>query len=214
MELREFDIANEIKTRVLLGGNLGKRTSRKIIDCFNSLSDESTLLIDITTANVINYNFCSEAIGPLIKLLIDDKEESKAARKYMMVKVDPVRKIRLLDGILFYIYKKRNTKDSDEAFVEHNLSIKLFNTQTKKIEFIGKLSKLQSDILDLINHKMEISAKDIAATIGITIEEAIGNNLKNLTKQFFVYETERNNEVFYCSFNKFIKGESNVEFDE
>lgn len=215
MELREFDIANEIKTRVLLGGNLGNRTSRKIIDCFNNLSDESTLLIDITKANVIHYNFCSEAIGPLIKLLIkDDKEESKAVRKYMIVKVAPYQKIKLLDGILFYIYREKNTEDSEKPFIEHNLAIKLFNTHTNKLEFIGKRSEQQSNILDLINQKMEINAKDIAATIGITVEEAIENNLENLIKQFFVYTIKKNKEIFYCSFNNFLKEDSNVKLAE
>lgn len=215
MGLKEFDIANEIKTRILLGGNLGNRTSRRIIDRFNDLSYESTLLIDITKANVTDYRFCSEAIGPLIKLLVkDDNKESKVARKYMIVKVDPDQKISLLAGILFHIHKKKSTKDSEESFIEHNLAIKLFNTRTNQLEFIGKLSKLQSNILNLINQKMEVNAKDIAAQIGITVEEAIENNLKNLTKQFFVYETERNNEIFYCSFNNIFKEESNVKLAE
>lgn len=204
MELKTFDIIKEIKTRILLGSNLGDRTSKKIIDCFTNLQDGSALLIDITEADVIDYNFCSTAIGPLFKLLL----EGKFKGKYVMIKVDPDQKLNLLEGILWYIYKKRSERDIIDSFVENSLSIKLLNSQTGKLEFIGKLDALQEKILNLINEQNELTAKNIAEKTEISVEDAI-KQLKTLSDKFFIYTKKpvpeiKGKDELYCSFYNFL----------
>jgi len=204
MELKIFDISNEIKTRILLGSNLGARTSPKIIECFTNLQDDSALLIDITGSDVIDYNFCSTAIGPLFELLL--KGEFKG--KYVIIKVEPDQKLNLLEGMLWYIYKKRSERDIIDSFVENDLSVKLLDASTGKLEFIGKLDELQERVLNLINEQKEITAKDIAEKIEISIEEAI-NQLEILSEKFFIYTKkhdlpEKRRDDIYCSFYNFL----------
>jgi len=200
MELMIFDISNEIKTRILLGSNLGNRTSKKIIDCFSILPDGSALLIDITGSDVIDYNFCSTAIGPVFKSLHDGEFKGK----YVIIKADPDQKLNLLAGILWYVTKKRNETDIIGSFVENGLSVKLLNASTGKLEFIGKLDKLQEEILNLINEQKELTAKDVAEKTEISVEEAI-KQLKILSTNFFIYtkkpvSPEKRKDDIYCSF--------------
>jgi ribosomal protein S25 len=200
MGLKSFDISNEIKTRILLGSNLGDRTSKKIIECFKYLPDDSALLIDITGSDVIDYNFCSTAIGPVFKSLHDGEFKEK----YVIIKVDPDQKLNLLEGILWYVTKKRNEIDIIGSFVENGLSVKLLNASTGKLEFIGKLDELQEKILKLINEQKELTAKDIAEKTEISVEEAI-KQLKFLSNNFFIYtkkpvSQEKRKDDIYCSF--------------
>lgn len=204
MEAKTFDISDEIKTRVLLGSNLGDRTSKIIIDWFTNLQDDSALLIDITGADVIDYNFCSTAIGPLFKSLLQGNFKAK----YVMIKVDPDQKLNLLEGILWHIYRKRSEKEIIDSFVSNSLSIKLLNTQTGKLEFIGELDELQEKILNLINDQKELTAKEIAEKTDISVEDTI-EKLKTLNDKFFIFtkkpfSREKGRDDFYCSFYNFL----------
>jgi len=200
MELINFDIASEIKTRILLERGLGERTSQRLIDRLETMPDHSVFLVDITGADVIDYNFCSAAVGPLIKSLT----ENRFKNKYVIIKIDPDLKLNLLEGILVFLSIKTSEKDSEESFIERNLAIKLLNTQTNEIEFIGELSGYKKDILNLINEKLEMSSTDISKEIGKPVEEII-KNLKELEDQFFIYTKRRVNEILYYSFYTCLK---------
>lgn len=195
MDINEFDVANIIKTRILLEKRLGSQAGEILLESFKSIPDGTTMRIDLTGADVIDYNFCSTAIGPLIKSL--NKPEFK--KKYVIIKADPDQKDNLLDGILFYISGIRSGKKSTESFIENNLSIKLHNAETDELEFIGKLNDIQNNILNLINNKNELTINDIAKEIDKTVE-LTHKNLEELEKQFFIYTKQIENEVFYCSF--------------
>jgi hypothetical protein len=201
MELKKFNIAIEMKTRTLLGEILGEKTSLKLSNYFGNMPDDSTLLIDITEANVIDYHFCATSIGPLFKSV----QNSKYKRKHIIIKIDPDQISNLLAGLSWYLYKERTEADSLTFFKEKNLSIKLLNSQENRIEFIGNIDKLQNQILSIINKKMEISANDIAKTINKTVEETI-EKLNGLIKLSFIFKKEKETEVFYCSFNSLFQG--------
>lgn len=203
MELMIFDVADEMKTRILLENKIGDQVFKRILDCFNTLPDYSTLLIDITGADVIDYNFCSRAIGPLMKSL----HEGKFENKYVIVKNDPEQELNLLEGILLFICQKKSGKNSKESFIDNNLSIKLLNARTNELEFIGKLSELQINILDLINEEKEVTSNNIANKINKSVEETI-KILDTIIDQFFIYKKIEETTELYCSFfNLLIEGE-------
>lgn len=202
LTLSEFDIVNEIKTRFFLGEKLGEKISPKIIAAFSKLPDDSTLRIDITGADASEYKFYRTAIGPLFKSLCDGEFN----KKYLIIKLDYEQVPLLLEGILWYIFPEKPSKeDPKSSFVKNNLSIKLFYSQDEKLEFCGPLEEMEKKILNLINEQKKLTANGVAKNLGISVEEAI-KQLKKLEGKFFIYteKPEKGRDDSYCSFYNFL----------
>ena len=92
-----------------------------------------------------------------------------------------------------------------------DLYIKLFNTYTKKIEFIGKLDELDEEILNFVNVEKEITANKISDHMGLSVEDTI-EKLESLRKYYFIFKKkpvspEMGKDDLYCSFYNLFVGD-------
>jgi hypothetical protein len=200
MELKNYNVASEIKDGLLLGQNFGRRASKQLMSYFESLQDNTTLLIDLTEAILLEYEFCSELLGPLIKAF----KEGKYDKKYVIIKVHAYDKLNLLSGILWYVCAIKGEEDAEKMFFEKNLTVKLFDVGKNGLEYVG-LRNEQHHVLNLVDEKLEITAQEIADKIDMSVEDVIEKYLKILVNQFFIYTKHKGKDVLYCSFYNIFK---------
>lgn len=208
MELIPFNLVELMKTGTLLGEKLGNRANVKVTDFLESIPDNVTVIIDITKANIIDYIFFAEAIAPLFDILSNESQKNK----YVILNIEPDQREDLLEGIMWHKFKERSKEETTKAFLAKGLFIKLYDSETKIVEFIGNLNDTEKKILELINDKVEIvenELNDIKSSIGVSLESLM-ECLKTLKKHFFIYDIEdkTENTVIYYSFYKLLRGDT------
>jgi hypothetical protein len=193
------NVATILKTPTLLGAKLGMRAFELLESKFLEMGDDACLVIDMTYAIVLDYFFCSTAIGKLFTHL------QVNPRKYIIIEIDDDQKLSLLEGILWSHSNVKNHISAEETFVNSGLFVKIHYPKRDELEFVGRKQVNEQAVLDIVNEAKRITAAEIANKMSAPVEHIIKSLTTLKDDNYFIYIEEEQTVVYYCSFYNIFK---------
>jgi hypothetical protein len=200
----QTDLVEELRSPGLLGRLRGNEALEILRNILSSAPDDSLTVVDISSANPLQYSFCEHAFGPLFA----DLGESSLARKYVIIRMKDFHEASFFHGVMRHLGQHSERKASQQTFSQAGYNIKTLEPQEDTIRFVGNLPELVKDVLETVNKKGTTTLREISDMVGSSDEEVI-SALEDLKRRKFLIdhrdETTGNHE--YVSFYRFFRGD-------
>ena len=195
-EKKNLDIVNLLNSAAVVGIYRGKEIYAEVEKVIDKISDNTLVLIDLRQANPLQYVFCQYAFGPLFQSLKNQRWQ----HKYVIFHMYDLHKPVFFRGILKYLGRELERKESENGFVAAGMYAKLVVGDDENIEFIGNLQENEEHLLNVVNDCKEITSIKAAEKTGLT-GEIVVDALRSLARKYFIVENSDKSDQAYCYYS-------------
>jgi len=194
-----FDIVSILNSPSAVGPYRGHEVWTELEKVMNLVADGTLVLIDLKRTEWFNSAFCEPAFGPIFKALMT----RTWSQKYLIFQMPEHHKRGFFQGVLKYLGKDVPRKEAENQFVAAGMYAKLMQDDGS-INFVGDLSDDERTILDLVNNKRAVTAKQMVQESPLSAGEVV-DLLRSLSEdKYFVAKFGA--EHFYSFYKYFEKG--------
>jgi len=197
-------IQNVLQSPVAVGRYRGEEVCRILEDEVKNIKQASLLVVDMRKANPLQYNFCQYAFGPLLQKLQHDKSIP------IIFQMHGHHKPCFFRGVIKYIDISLPRNESEKAFIESGLFTMILLEGENEIQYISRLSSLESEILSFVNETISISQREIIETKKEFQPEDIIDSLRSLDNKGFLLHLSDGNEEYHSVY-QYLKDKFNYE---
>lgn len=195
-----LDVIQALDSRTLMGEMRGHDVWLLVKDRLSSLPKTNVLILDMSSAAMLDYGFSGFAFGSLFS----DTDFHSLCHQIIFILSNSSRNA-FFQGVLKAAQRPTASyPESQDMFVRAGLYCKIAASQGTAIDFVGTLSSDEMTVLTAVNKLNYGPIEQIVAEADLRWEK-VHTDLLALASKGFVMEQQTGDYLSYLSYNTFLK---------